>query len=173
MEQIQKAVIDQVRHARAEQKFKYAYVYTVTGIVLASQSKTLTMAIEQDADFLVERMTGSAFGPCDASTGLPLSANTDFPKAGVPAGEGHAGRGLTMGWKDTGSGRELSRGQIPVECLLTPGYDQGFHLPFPYKYYAMRNSKIQFDFRNRDTQANHNITVVWAGQKFQTPEVAF
>lgn len=164
-------VADQIRHLRAEQRYKYNYTYIVTAIVGAALTKPVILTVEQDADFLCERMTGSVFGPVDITSGLPIVAVTDFPQPGIAIGAGFAGRGMTMAWKDTGNSRELSRGQIPVETVLTPGYDIGFHLPYNYKYFARRNSKIQFDFRNRDTQAAHNIDVVWNGIKFQTPDI--
>jgi len=165
------SVADQILHLRNEQRYKYNYTYIVTGIVAAATTKPIILTVEQDADFLCERMTGSVFGPVDTTSGLPLAANTDFPQPGIAVGAGFAGRGMTMAWQDTGNSRPLSRGQVPVEAVLTPGYDIGFHLPYPYKYYARRNSKIQFDFRNRDTQAAHNIDVVWNGVKYQTPDI--
>jgi hypothetical protein len=153
------------------QKYKYNYTYTVSALINPATTTPFVLAIEQDADFLFEKFTGSCYGPCDAN-GIPTASNTDFPMPGIGAGAGFAGRGLTVEISDTGSSRDLTRGAVPVELLLTPGYDLQFHLPYPVKYFAERNSKIRFNFTNRDTQtdARHQVDIAINGYKFQMPQ---
>lgn len=158
-------------HHREVQKYKYNFTYTVNALVNPSSTLPVFLTIEQDADFLIERITGSVYGPTDANA-IPAAANTDFPMPGIAAGAGFAGRGITLQITDTGAGRTLTNGFVPAELLLTPGYGIQFHLPYPVKYFARRNSKIRFDFRNRDTQANarHNIDIALNGTKYQMPD---
>lgn len=160
---------DQLHNAEV-QKYKFNYTYTISALVEPSTTTPFVLAIEQDADFLYEKMTGSAYGPADAS-GIPTATDTDFPQVGVAAGAGFAGRGLTMEVSDTGSGRDLTRGAVPVENMITPGYGIQFVLPYPIKYFAARNSKIKYLFANRDTQtgARHQIDIAINGYKFQMP----
>jgi hypothetical protein len=165
-----KQVAHEQVHNRNVQKYKFNYTYAITALVAASGTTPFTLAIEQDADFLIEKFTGAAYGPVDAN-GIPTAANTDFPQPGIAAGAGHAGRGLTMRVTDTGAGRDLTNGYVPVETLLTPGYGIQMYLPYPIKYFARRNSKIRFDFRNRDTQARHQVDMSINGYKYQMPEM--
>jgi hypothetical protein len=166
------SVAQQQVHNRIVQKYKFNYTYTVSSLVSPAQTNVEILAITQDADFQFEKMTGSAYGPCDAN-GIPTASNTDFPMPGIAAGAGFAGRGLTMKVTDSGNSRELTNGYVPVENLLTPGYGIQMYLPYPIKYFARRNSKLRFDIRNRDTQANarHQIDIAINGYKFQMPEM--
>jgi len=157
-------------HNRNVQKYKFNFTYSISSIVAASAVTPFTLAIEQDADFLVEKITGSCFGPVTAA-GIPVAANTDFPQPGIAAGAGFAGRGITIAITDTGPGRDLTSGSIPAELLLTPGYGIQMYIPYPIKYFAIRNSKIRFTFTNRDTQARHQIDIALNGYKFQMPEI--
>ena len=86
---------------------------------------------------------------------------------------GFAGRGMTVKITDTGSGRDLTSGFIPLELLLAPGYGRSFQMPYPLKYFALRNSKIRFEFRNRDTEsgARQQVDIALNGFKFQMPEI--
>ena len=161
---------EQIHNAQV-QKFKYNYTYTVSALVEPSTSEPFDLIIETDADFLFEKITGSCYGPCTANA-IPALANTDFPMPGIAAGAGFAGRGLTMEITEAGSGRPLTRGAVPVELMLTPGYDLQFHLPYPIKYFAPRTSTIKFIFTNRDTQANarHQVDIAINGYKYQMPD---
>jgi len=159
-------------HHSIVQKYKYNYTYTISALVEKGTTAPFILAIEQDADFLMVQMTGSCYGPCLPSS-LPNPAGaTDFPMPGIAINTGFAGRGLTMAINDTGSSRDLTRGSVPVELMLSPGYDRQFHLPYPFKYFALRNSKIQFLFTNRDTatDARHQIDIAINGFKFTMPE---
>lgn len=157
-------------HNSEVQKYKFNYTYTVSALIEPSTSTPFVLAIEQDADFLFEKITGSAYGPCDEN-GIPTLTDTDFPMPGISAGAGFAGRGLTVEISDTGSSRDLTRGAVPVELLLSPGYGIQFHLPYPVKYFAARNSKIKFNFTNRDTSsgARHQVDIAINGYKYQMP----
>lgn len=154
---------------RTSQKYKYNYTYQVNGLINKATTKPVVLTITQDADFLFEKMTGSCLGPVDEN-GIPQQANTDFPMPGIAIGQGFAGRGLSAQITDTGNARDLTNGFIPLECLLTPGYGTQMYCPYPLKYFATRNSKIKFDFRNQDTQARHQVTIAINGYKFQTSE---
>jgi hypothetical protein len=162
-------VANEQLHNASVQKYKFNYSYSVSATIEAGTTTPFILAIEQDADFLIEKMTGSCYGPCDAS-GTPVAGATDFPMPGIAIGAGFAGRGLSVQITDTGSSRALTSGAIPVETILTPGYGRQMYLPFPMKYFAARNSKIRFDFMNRDTQARHKVDIVLNGYKYMMPE---
>lgn len=154
---------------RQVQKYKYHYFYSISAIIAANTTTPFTLAIEQDADFVIEKWTGSCYGPVDAN-GIQVPAGaTDFPQPGTTTG--FAGRGLLVKLTDTGSGKDLSDGFIPLECLLSPGYGVNTFAPYPAKYFARRNSKIRFDFKNKDTQARQAVDMVLGGQKYQMPEM--
>lgn len=157
-------------HNSEVQKYKYNYTYVVSALINPNTTTPFTLGIEQDADFLFTQMTGSCYGPCDANA-IPTAQNTSFPMPGIGAGQGFAGRGLTVEITDTGSGRDLTRGAVPVENILSPGYDLQFHLPYPIKYFAARNSKIKFNFTNRDqvSGARHQVDIAINGCKFTMP----
>lgn len=157
-------------HNRNVQKYKYFYTYSVSALVEASGQDPQTLSIEQSADFLIDKITGSCYGPCDEN-GIPTASATDFPKAGIAAGAGFAARGLTLQIIDTGPNRPLTNGFQPVENLLTPGYGEQMYIPFPIKYFAIRNSNFRFDFKNRDTQGRHQCDISISGYKFQMPEM--
>lgn len=173
MKPVEKSVFVSLAHSmitqRITQKYKYNYSYQVNRLVDKATTVPEQLAIEQDADFLFEKITGVAFGPVNEA-GIPQQANTDFPMPGIAIGQGFAGRGLSVQILDTGSGRELTSGSIPVETLLSPGYGNQLYVPYPIKYFANRNSKIKFIFTNQDTQARHSVTVVINGYKIQMPE---
>jgi hypothetical protein len=173
MKPAEQAVFSSLAHQmvnnRLTQKYKYNYTYQVNSLVNAGGSAPKLLSIEQDADFLFEKMTGSCFGPVDEN-GIPQQANTDFPMPGIAIGQGFAGRGLSCQITDTGNGRELTNGNIPLETILTPGYGTQLYTPYPIKYFAARNSKIKFVFTNQDTQARQSVTVVINGYKFEMPE---
>lgn len=169
-ERVYKSVVQEAAYRRIVQKFKYNYSYTVTGIIPVNTTSPIILTIEQDADFWIEKITGSVYGPCALVTGLPGSGATDFDMPGTAAG--YAGRGLQVQITDTGAGRELTNGFVPVETILTPGYDIGFFQPYRINYMAKRNSKIRFDFRNRDTQAdaNQQVDITLNGYKYAMSE---
>lgn len=164
------ALAQEAAYRRETQKFKFNYTYTVSAVILAQTTLPVLLTIEQDADFWAIQLTGSAYGPTD-DDGIPSGGATAFDMPGTAAG--FAGRGLTLQITDTGASRPLSSGFIPVELLLTPGYDIGFHLPYQFKYWAKRNSKLKFDIRNRDTGSEyHQIDIALNGFKYTIPEGA-
>jgi hypothetical protein len=164
------AVVQEANYRRDVQKYKFNYTYHINAIVNPASVLPVLLTIEQDADFWIVQMTGSVYGPCNAN-GVPTSGPTDFIMPGWP---GAAGRGLTVKINDTGAGRDLTSGFVPVELLLTPGYDLQFHLPYQVKYFAKRNSKIRFEFTNRDAQANarQQVDIAINGYKYALPEGA-
>lgn len=168
-----KAVAQEQVHNREVQRYKFQYVYSVSAIIEAGATTPFVLTIEQDADFLIERITGSMLGPVDITTGLYDDAGlTDFPQPGTTGGAPtFAGRGLTSQITDQGAGRDLTNGFVPLENLLSPGYGVNLFLPYPFKYFARRNSNIRFDFRNRDTQARQSVDISILGYKFQMPEI--
>jgi len=171
-DQVFNALAQEAAYKRETQKYKYNYTYTVSAIVNPQQTLPVILTIEQDADFYIIQITGSAFGPVN-SDGIPSGGSTDFNMPGTTVG--FAGRGLSLALTDTGAGRDLTNGYVPVELILTPGYDIGFHLPYVFKYWARRNSKLKFDFRNRDNLTNdakHQIDIALNGYKYAMPEDA-
>ena len=164
------SLIHEAAYRRAVQKYKYNYTYTITGIIAANTTAPIILTIEQDADFYIEKFTGSVYGPVALVTGIPGGGATDFDMPGTAAG--YAGRGMQVQITDTGAGRELTNGFVPVETILTPGYAIGFFQPYRANYMAKRNSKIRFDFRNRDTQAdaNQQVDITLNGYKYSLNE---
>jgi hypothetical protein len=169
-DKVYKSIVQEAAFKRATQKFKYNYSYVVSGIVGANTTAPIILAIEQDADFFIEKITGSVYGPVNAVTGVPTGGATDFDMPGTVAG--FAARGLQVQITDTGAGRELTNGFIPLETLLTPGYGIELFQPYRINYMAKRNSKIRFDFRNRDSQANanHQVDITLNGYKYSVGE---
>jgi len=169
-QKVYQSMVQEAAYRRAVQKYKYNYSYTVTGIIPVNTTVPVILAIEQDADFYLEKITGSVYGPCALVTGIPGGGATDYDMPGTAAG--FAGRGLSFQITDTGSGRELTNGFVPAETILTPGYALGFFQPYRLKYMIKRNSRIRFDFRNRDTQANANqqVDITLNGYKYAMSE---
>lgn len=169
-DRVYKSIAQEAAYRRLVQKFKYNYSYVVTGIIPVNSTVPIILTIEQDADFFIEKITGSVYGPCALVTGIPGSGATDFDMPGTAAG--FAGRGLQVQITDSGAGRTLTNGFIPVETILTPGYDLGFFQPYRINYMARRNSKLRFDFRNRDTaaDANQQVDLTLNGCKYPLDE---
>lgn len=155
---------------RLHQRYKFNYSYQVEGIIAPASTQPVFLTITQGEDFMIEKITGSVFGPT-TSLGVPSPAGaTDFPMPGTTTG--FAGRGLSVQIVDTGASRDLTNGFIPLETMLTPGYGVQLFQPYTLKYFARRNSRLRFDFRNQDTQANayQSVTIVLNGFKYQMPE---
>jgi hypothetical protein len=154
---------------RDKQAYRYKFMFPQSVAVPNNGQRAFQFVIDADADFYAERFTGSALGPSD-SAGVrlagqqPASDNpnvppepTNFPLVGTTTG--YADRGLMVNIKDGGSRIELTDGFVPLELLFTPGYDFGtFHIPFPFKYYVRRTSKLVFTFVNRDKAAPVAVT---------------
>lgn len=165
------------------QLVKYDYTLSGTIAVPNGQSRALILNVEQDADFLICEATMSCYGPTDAN-GIPLFDNaplslpkTSFPTLGSSGTLQVAQRGLTMAITDTGSGRLLTSGEIPVELIGTPAYGQQIYIPWKLRYLALRNSKLRFDLRNRDqavdsgsapVQQYHYFEIALHGYKYES-----
>ena len=165
---------------REQQLTRWMFQFTLNVAVANGSTFPAVLPIEEDAEFMAVSMTGSAYGPTDIEGRKVLNASTDFPLAGtaVPSGAGLpaiADRGLTMQITDQGAGRTLTSGFVPVETILTPGYGQQRTVPQPLRYYVLRNSKLQFDIRNRDSAVGpdsevlyHYLSLTLYGFKFNT-----
>ena len=160
----------EIENFRRVQLSKYASMYALNVPVANNTTLPALLTIEEDADFLVHSITGSAYGPTDVNGARLSTIATIFPLAGTTVG--FADRGLMTKVTDTGAGRVLTNGWVPLETILTPGYGLGLDTPYPFKYLIRRNSKIQFDLRNRDTTAlggttyYHFTSIVLNGTKY-------
>lgn len=146
-------VMHELKKFRDDQKVKWAYSYTVSGLVKNGNTQALTLAIGQDAYFRVENITGKVFGPVDVNgvwTGLnPLvTPQSNYPVFGDAR---FAQSGISFKLTDQGAGTELINDYLPAEMLLTPAYGLNFLQPFPFKYTFRPSSIVRFDVRNRDT----------------------
>lgn len=147
---------------RDKQAYKYNFTFPQSVVVPNNGQRAFQIVVDADADFYAERLTGSALGPCE-STGLrQIAQPTDFPYLGTTLG--FADRGLMVSIKDGGSRIDLTDGFVPLELIFTPGYDVGtFYIPFPFKYFIRRNSKLVFTFINRDTKVALAVAPLAAG----------
>jgi len=161
------ALAQELTHEREMQAMRHLYFYPLSGSVAGQTTQPFILSIEQGSDFKCMWITGSAFY-YDASATHPSA----FPIPNSAGNVSWAGRGLSIQITDSGKGRELSSGFIPLECLLTPGYGLNFQQPFPFKYLFERNSKIRIDIRNRetDTAISHQFEILLIGYKVYTPQ---
>ena len=164
-----KSLAQQTAQIVLTQKYKWAFIYKVSAIVEASGSFPEILNIDNSADFLMEKITGTCAGPVDVE-GIPQQSDTDFPMPGIAAGQGFAGRGLSVELIDSGNTNvELTKGNVPVETLISPGYGNQLYLPMPLKYFFARNANFKFNFTNQDTKARHSTTFVLIGWKYNMP----
>ena len=163
------SIVAQVAHERDTQKYKYGYSYSVSDAIPNGLQKAVELTIEKDADFLCQRLTIAAYGPTDMNGVRQVAALTDFPLAGVATG--YADRGLSVDVKDN-TGRQLTKGFVPLELFGAPGNGVQLHMPYPYNSLFTANSIITFNFNNRDTVANfyHYVTVAMHGYKYALGE---
>lgn len=173
-------VIAEIETAKKIQRVKYWFTYTVTSTILNGSTKPLLLTIEQDADFQIQELTISCNAPVNED-GTPIGTGatvgetgvTDFPLFGNTE---QASRGLTVQITDTGAGRLLTSGEIPVENIGTPAYGQQLYIPYKLKYLALRNTKLRFDVRNRDLAVTtpsgedqyHEISIGLTGFKYES-----
>ncbi len=166
--QANQAVIEEAAQFKAVQVNKSWFAYNLLAIVANNTTLPAFLTIDQDADIMFHSMTGSAYGPTNSAGVRQVAGATDFPTAGTTTG--FADRGVQVNWTDTGAGINLTNGFIPIETLFSPGYSAaGLTMPTPFKYYAARNTKLKFDLRNRDTQANlfHVVSITLMGYKYR------
>ncbi len=151
---------------RRVQLTKYAFIYVLNVPVANNTTLPAFLTIEEDADFLVHSITGSAYGPTDVNGARQAPTATIFPLAGTTVG--YADRGVMAKVTDAGAGRVLTSSFVPLETILTPGYGLSLDTPYPFKYLIKKNSKIQFDLRNRDTTASyyHFVSIALHGTKY-------
>ena len=166
MKNVSETLLEQLAQERAVQKFKYSYTYTLNQAVPNGGTFPVTLTIEDDADFEVQKITLSAYGPTDSNGVRQTAGATDFPLAGTTVG--FADRGLQVKITDDGSGRNLTNGFVGLELFGAPGYGVQMHMPFLYKTIFKARSQIIFEFNNRDTQADlfHFVSIALTGVKF-------
>lgn len=159
-------VLDQLQNERAVQKYKYGYTYTLNQAVPNGGTFPVTLTIQDDADFEVQKITLSAYGPTDVNGVRQTAVATDFPLAGTTTG--FADRSLQVKITDDGSSRQLTNGFVGLELFGAPGYGVQMHMPFPYKTTFKARSQIIFEFNNRDTVADyyHFVSVALTGVKY-------
>ncbi len=144
---------------RKVQLTKYDFLYVLNVPVANNTTLPAFLTIEEDADFKVKSFTGSVLGPTDVNGARLASIATIFPLAGTTAG--YADRGIMARITDAGAGRVLTSSFVPLETILSPGYGVPLQCPFPFNYMLKRNSKVQFDLRNRDTTVSGGATVYY------------
>lgn len=173
---MEEAVLHEALNFRRVQESKWSYFYSLNVAVANNTTFPAIINIEEDADFLFTSITGSAYGPTDIDGVRSINASTIFPLAGtaVPSGAGlgaYADRGLMVQLSDTGKNRMLTSGMVPVETILTPGYGISKTVEQPFRYYALRNSKITVTITNRDTTADlfHFLSLTAYGFKYNLP----
>lgn len=154
----------QVAQDREAQAMRYAYVYTLSGSIAGQTTSPFLLTIEQGADFKCLFMTGNMY--CyDA-----VHAGT-FPIPNALGVTAWSGDGLSVMITDTRSGRTLTSGFTPMKLLFTPGYGLTFQNPLPWKYTFLKNSRIQFDVRNRDVATRtHTFDIALIGYKVLSTE---
>lgn len=163
---------------RRKQLARYWYTYSLSAVVRNGDTAAPVLTIDNDADFMVHELTISAYGPVNEDgtrigTGATIGQTgvTDFP---LYANTEAAMRGLAIDITDSGTGRSLTGGEIPVECIGTPGYGNQLFRPYVLKYMAIANSKLRFSIRNRDLAVTapggatqyHAITIGLTGYKY-------
>jgi hypothetical protein len=146
-------IMHELKKHRDDQKVKWAYSYTVSGLVRNGNTQALTLAIGQDAYFRCETITGKCFGPVDANgvwVGLTttLTPQSNFPVFGDSR---FAQSGISFKLTDQGAGTELINDYLNAELQLTPAYGLNFLQPFKFNYTFRPSSIVRFDVRNRDT----------------------
>lgn len=156
----------ELQNFRRIQLTKYTFIYVLNVPVANNTTLPALLTIEEDADFLVHAITGSALGPTDVNGARLSTITTTFPLAGTTVG--FADRGLMAKITDTGAGRSLTNSFVPLETILSPGYGLAMDTPYAFKYLIKRNSKMQFDLRNRDTVAGsyHYVSICLHGTKY-------
>lgn len=118
--------------------------------------------ITADADFLIEEITGFAYGPTDVN-GLALTGKTtDFPN---PVNTAFGVRGLSVKISDTKNGAQADfmNNPIPLECITAPGY--GFNLLVPVKFNKLvkRSTRLKIEWRNKDTKVDGSTLLYHTG----------
>lgn len=133
---------------RDAQIVRYQFSYPVNVVVPNNKQRQGNITVDQDADFLVDTITGKCLGPTDVDGAQLPAEPTDYPAQGTLVG--WAQSGLQVSIKDGGSGYELTEGFVNCETILTPGYGIEFNVPLKWSYYIRRNTKLVFTFTNRD-----------------------
>lgn len=141
-------VVKEQQHLRNAQIVRYNYTYPINVTVPNNGNRLATIIVDQDADFFAKQLTGKVIGPTDSNGARLVNQPTNFPMPGTLMG--WADSGVQVKIFDGGSGYDLTDGFVNVETIFTPGYGVQFHIPFAWPYYIRRNSKLNWEFANRD-----------------------
>ena len=192
-----KATRDEELHFRRTQLNQYSHAYSLTALCPASDTDiaagnigVITRAVlenEEDADFLIMKMSGSVEAPVD-NNGQPLPNIVGSGAYLAPTvSSGRMERGLSMRisnlstgvdltarFQDPQVGATLANNFIPVENLLSPGYGFRMYKPIPFTYMLIRGERLLFEFRNRDSGSGedgdffHRVCIALIGQRAET-----
>ena len=160
------AVAQEMYQKREAQAVRWTRIYPISGTILAAETKTEIITIDQENDFDCQAFLASAF-----SYSATAGQETDFPTPNNSNNRYWAMRGLTVELTDTSSGRMLTSGEVPIELIATPGYGASFQNPFPFRYYFYRNTKLRVVIRSRETHTgrSHNYEFAMVGTAFSAP----
>ena len=167
------AILAEQQQNRDIAQYKWPFIYPLNAAIPNNGTLPLTINIDQDSDFQCERLVGSAYGPTDQNGVRQNNIGTDFDLAGTASAiaasvPGYADRGLQVRIFEQGSGRVMTSGFVDFGILFTPGYGVAPKRQMPWKTTFRANTKIIFEFRNRDTTSGgyfHYVSIGLVGIK--------
>ena len=122
------------------------YVYVAEALALApAGNATAQVNIEADSDFYLIKLGFFA--------DVAAAAQTDSTRV-LPL--------VTVQLTDTGSGRQLLNGNVPIPTLFGWG-ELPYILPIPRLFKA--NSLLRVDFTNFDAAVTYNVRLAFSGYK--------
>lgn len=162
---------DTVVDLRNKQSVRRPYFLSASIPVPNNGRAKATLVCDQDADIEVCGLNGTVVAPADVFGRRAAGSLTIWPMANVAAG--YAERGLFMrvyassDKEDTLSDPENF---MDVKTFLQPGYMIGaFSRPFPFTRYLQRDSKLTFEFLNKDTTSElfHFVSLTLTCRKYE------
>lgn len=178
------APLNELLHWYNLQKFKYPFQYdsglvlvpNLTPSIAGGTGRASTSIITQADDFLVKKIWGFAFGPCNAQGQVNLASSgnaTDFPN---PINPFLAVHGVSVKITDTKTGRTWSNNPIPIELMTPKGYANQSNSPYEWDWLLPGNSQVQLEWFNADTRSvpesepaelqYHAAFIVLAGERY-------
>jgi hypothetical protein len=147
-------LLEEVERNQYLQRRRDIYIYEAQALTLAASGTTTdTIQIEADSSFILQKLTHHTQAP--AATALAASAlGLVASQVIVPP--------VAIVITDTGSGRQLMPGPIPIPSLFGVG-GLPFILPNPRLF--MRNSTIQIAFTNLDATNAYSVRLAFIGYK--------
>lgn len=128
---------------RAREYFVYRTNFTGTNQLAAGGAGTVTFSVQSDSDFLLTEINFRT-----NADGTPETA-IDRP-------------GITMQLNDTGSGRNLFQGAVPIDTVA--GYGQRtYHLP--WFFFINRASVISVELNNLVAGTAYDVRIIFGGVK--------